>query len=261
MDTEGIPARAIAMVIVAFLFLAGVHLWWQTRDKKDRAESGEMVMDDAQVHSEDREIDLGGQSGGSDRENARKREMQRLLKVLATGSDAGKRRSAALRLQYLADRSAEPELIELLRSDDQIVARRCAETLLGLWQESDSHSVNRLMKRGLSAYEDGEYEEAMARFEMCAELDPEIPDLHRLMAGIMLRQGRLDAAIRTCEKAISLEPHNFMAHYVLARCYRRTSRGDAALQQVDQALDIYPGYQPAGQLRVEILSLQKAGEL
>jgi tetratricopeptide (TPR) repeat protein len=258
MDTEGIPGRAIAMVVIAFLFLAGLQLWWQTRD--GQSEEKTMVVDSARVDTPERELQLDADDL-TERERNRKREMQRQLRILARSEDRAERRSAALRLQYLADETAEDQLLQLLKSEDKIVARRCAEALVGIWQESGSPSVDRLMSRGIAAYENGNYQEAAARFEMCAELDSEIPDLHRLRASVMLKRGQTREAIDACEEALSMENRNYLAHYILARAYRRQSEGDAALEEVEQALDIYPGYEPARQLRAEILSLQKAGEL
>lgn len=260
MDTESIPGKTIALVVVAFLFLAGVHLWWQGRERNGR-NNGEPVIDRARVEGGDRQITLGERRQGEKERKARREEMRRLLTILKQSSDVQARRSAALRLQYLADSSAEPELLKALKSRDEIVARRCADALLDLWQKSESHSVNRMVERGITAYENGEFEEALNRLNMSAELDPDIPDLHRLRAEILLARGEENAALKAGRKALKLESHNFMAHHVMAKAYRRQERGDAALDAVNRAIEVYPGYEPANELKAEILSLQKAGEL
>ena len=261
-EAEQSSGKPMALVVLVFLALAALILWW-LRVEEDGERAGEIVMGSAEIEGEPTDLQLEAGRGpvAADRARSRREEMQRLCRVLLAGADLSQRRSAALRLQYLADDSAEEALRKGLLDEDGLVSRRCAKALESLWQQSDSASVNRLFQQGLAACEAGRYDEALERFEMCVQLDPDIADLYRLRAEILLETGRPEEAVRACREALRREQHHFLAHYVLARCHMDLRDGDAALDSVNRALEIYPDYPAALQLKVEILSLQKAGEL
>ncbi|MFW6456725.1 MAG: tetratricopeptide repeat protein [Planctomycetota bacterium] len=259
MDTERIPGKAITVAVVLVVLLAGVHLWWEEEEREENGAGGDMVIEETQLGVDGQQLRF--ETPDKSDNKARSEEAQQLLQILASDAPIQKRRSAALRLQYLADRTAEKPLLKSLKSEDEVIARRCSETLLELWQRSESPSVNRLMKQGMAAFEDGKYQEAMRRYDMCRELDPEVSDLYRLRAEILLFWGKTDEALHSVQKALDIQPKNFMAHYVCAQAHLSQQEGDKALSQVKQALDIYPGFEMAQDLKDKIISLQKAGEL
>ncbi len=259
MDTERIPGRAIAIAVVVFLFLAGVHLWWQQDDTVGRGGDNEMVIEETQLDGGEERLHLGA----ADRPDpgARREEAQKWLEILASDAPLEKRRSAALHLQYLAGPEMQKALLQHLKSEDPVIARRCAETLVDFWQQSESPSVNRLMKQGVAAFEEAEYQRAMKRFQMCLQLNPQVSDLHRLRAEILLSRGEVDKALQAAQQATTIQRKNYWAHYVVAQCYLRQNEGDKALDEVEWVLDIYPTFKPARNLKNKIRSLQKAGEL
>lgn len=258
MDTERLPAKAVAFVVMAFLFVAGVHLWWQQGEGSTGTEDPE--LDETAVTESDAELILGRSGGQGTTAAEREATMNEHLQRLRDSSSAEERRSAALRLQFLADETAEPTLLEALKSEDEVVARRCAETLLALWRQSTSAAVNRLMGKATSAYEDGDYDSAMDKFDMCRRLDPSVPELHRLRGEILLSHANVRQAMSACDRAIELKPHNFMAHYLRARIHMRQSNFEPALEAARDVLDIYPNHSAAAELESEILALQEATE-
>jgi len=266
MDAHGLQAKAVkvlTLLVFALLALLVLQLWWNSSgDDGKRVEEKKMRVGSTEIKGGGGSIRIGpeGQKAPPESEQFRRQEMERLIQIVQSGSDPVQRRSAALRLQYMADAGAEAVLLRLLQDSDEVVAQRCSKALLSLWQQSDSPSVDRLFHQGLEAYEDGNNEEALARFAMCEELGAIIPDLPRLRAEMLLDKGKAKEALEQCKRAVALKKTNFMAHYVMARCCR--ALGDkAALASVDRALSIYPGFAAACQLRVEILSLQKDGGL
>ncbi len=263
MENERNIGRTAALVVVAFLALAALQLWWNRSEKNGTADERDMRVAPTQIEAEDQHLEIGAGKPGSqwERPEVRRREMQRLLSLLSNAPGDSERRSAALRLRYLADESAGPALVRLLNDKDGVVAQRCAETLVRLWQRSDSPRVNQFFRQGLEAYEAGDYEKALELFDACASLDADIPDLYRLRAEIFLEMDRTGEALKECRRALRHNEDNFLAHCALAKCYRDMRDGEAALESVNRALSIYPGFEAARQLRKEILSLQRAGEL
>ncbi|MFW5922996.1 MAG: tetratricopeptide repeat protein, partial [Planctomycetota bacterium] len=129
-----------------------------------------------------------------------------------------------------------------------------------LWRQSTSAAVNRLMGKAISAYEDGDYDSAMDKFDMCRRLDPSVPELHRLRGEVLFSHANVRQAMSACERAIELNPHNFMAHYLRARIHMRQSNFEPALEAARDVLDIYPNHSAAAELESEILALQEATE-
>jgi len=255
--------RTVALVIIAFLILAGLQIWWQRAEQDDRPGVGEVTVPRTQIASEDRQLEIGSDTPGSEveREQVRREGVRRALTTLRRSAHPSERRSAALRLSYLADSSAEGALVMFLRDSDEVVSQRCADALLGLWQRSDSPRVNQFFQQGLAAYNAGDYEQARELFDTCVRLDPSVPDVYRLRAEILLAMDRPADAARECRSALRLKQEHFLAHCVLAECHLRLRDGQAALESVETALSIYGGLERARQLKEEILSLQKAGEL
>lgn len=263
MDTERISGRTITVAVVVFLCLAGVHLWWQHDESGRSGDGDQMVIGNTRLSGGDRQFSLGAEDEPD--AGVRRKEARKWLQILASNASTKKRRSAALHLEYLTDhltgQDAQKALLKHLKSDDRVIARRCGELLLDVWQQSESPSMQRLMEQGLTAFENGQYDRAMNRFEMCLELQPQVSDLHRLRAEIYLARGQTEKALEAAGRATTIQPKNYRAYYLAARCHLQEDEGDEALRQVRQALNIYPSYKPARQLKEKIISLQKAGEL
>ena len=257
------PWRVTGLVVVAFLLVAILQLWWQQREANGAGGPAQPTASPAQIAGEERSLlvapvdpDLAGE-----REELRRQEMRRQIGVLSASGDVSRRRSAALRLQFLADDSAQPALLRALNDGDEVVALRCAKALLILWRTSHSPSVNRLIRRGLAAHGAGDYDGALEDFAMCLRLDPALPDVRRLRAEILLAKEDLSGALSECEAVLRLNGGHFRAYYVQAECYRDMREGQAALDSVNSALSIYATFREAYDLKQEILSLQAAGEL
>ena len=99
---------------------------------------------------------------------------------------------------------------------------------------------------------------AISAFKRAAQLDPQASDVAAELAGLFMRQNRLEEAITAADQAIKIEPANREAHRVLGIVYatlvengrRGNGRGQAtpqenlskAIQHLEQALD-----RPAGE--------------
>ena len=97
---------------------------------------------------------------------------------------------------------------------------------------------------------------AIGAFKRAAQLDPTVPDVPAELAGLYMRQSRLDEAIAAADQALKIAPANREAHRVLGIVYatlvesgRRANNGrgqsaaaqsenlNKAIQHLEQALD------------------------
>lgn len=272
MAAQGMTGRTLVGIAIALgLTLAVVNIWWLQREE---VPSG---------GHDDRDVSVRGAAGldrpgvsvtpalsPGEQEDARKADMGQLLRDLAAGTTE-QRRFAAMLLRYQADESAEPALLKALHDPDLKVAHRSSKALISLWQHSDSPAINRVFNQGLTAFEAGNYREALEVLDSFGAMEGAIPDLYRLRAEARLALAgtgrpesesvRLDVTLDDCRMAIAAKDVNFMAHYTQARCYVLNKDGEAALESIDRALDIYPGFQQGYQLKMVIRSMQEAGEL
>ncbi len=260
-----IPGKALLTVIGAFLALAVLFVWMHASEDRQRAEEEGIAVGPAEIDGAEQQsrLTVGRSLSSEDFERGRKLEVQRMVDKLRRGS-LSERKRAALRLQSVANETAEPALLTALGDpqEDPVVAARCARALIEMWRRTPSRFAGRVFAQALADYDAADYEAALEAFNMCErELRAAIPEMYRLRAEIHLAQGRVDEAIGDCLTALCLKEQNFMAHYVQARCYLAKRRGKEALEEANSALRIYPNFEQAVQLKLEIESLQRAGEL
>jgi tetratricopeptide (TPR) repeat protein len=125
-----------------------------------------------------------------------------------------------------------------------------------------------LLGRHLETVED--IKGAIDAFKRAAQLDPQSPDVPAELAGLMMRQSRLDEAITAADQALKIAPANREAHRVLGIVYatlvesgrRANSRNQAtqaenlnkAIQHLEQALD-RPSGEPDPNVRATLARL------
>jgi len=253
-----IPGRAMLASIIAFLLLAAVLVWMHSVEQDGQPDEERVGAGSGEPGDEDPQSDS---ISPEEKEREREVDRRRAVRQLRSGSEA-ERRGAALRLQFIADETVEPELLALLRNpqEDSIVAARCEKALLNLWRHSRSLSAGRVFEQALADYDAGHYEAALQGFDVCEKsLQPAIPELYRLRAEIHLAQGRVDTAIDDARRALELKEDSFVAHCLLAECCLEKGDAPAALESVYRALQIYPGFERAIRLKAKIKSPQQPG--
>lgn len=246
METKSISSKAIGGIVAAFLIFAIVHIWWQSTGKEEQTEEGQAVVTRSDVEG-DQTLEITGPDT-TDEDAGRRREVERLVKVLKDSSDTQKRRSAALRLYYFADNQIEGLLLECITDEDRIVAQRCEKSLSKIWQSSTSPSASRFLEQALSAMHVGNYDKALSRLGLCEKLDPDIPDMYRLKALILLELDKRQEAQKAAQQAIKLKPMNFHAHYQLALCHVEGGSPEKAIPHLEKALRLYPWFDEAKKL-------------
>ena len=261
-SSKGNPAVAAGLIVAAFLALVAVHvLWKRAEDKQLPGGAADRVASaPVRIEGEKGEVQIGARSSAytEERERLRTAELKRQIELLLTGDKKEDRRSAALRLVFIADRSATQALLKGLKDTDRRVASRCARALLNVWQQSESAAAFGLFRQGRWAYEEGNLEEAVAIFNEAAKLDARVPELYRLRGEIHLSNSNVGQALADGRRALKLEPSHFLGHCLVARCHLAQRNGKAALASVERALGIYPTFEDALQLRRQARALRKA---
>ncbi|KAM6571140.1 hypothetical protein CsatA_015220 [Cannabis sativa] len=109
---------------------------------------------------------------------------------------------------------------------------------------SDSSDVNKLAQsfqaQGNKLAEDGEYREALGKWETALLLNPQNAVLHEQKAQILLELGDAWSALKAASRATELEPSWAEAWITLGRAHLNFGEPDGAMQSFDKALAIKP---------------------
>jgi len=109
---------------------------------------------------------------------------------------------------------------------------------------------------GLSHYNRGEFELALAQFNKELDLNPKQYQARLLIATIWLKQKKPDEAISVLENALRIDPKNALAHNALGSAYLAKGQPDEAIKEINRALELDPGLVDA-HLKKGLFSLSK----
>lgn len=243
------------LVTVVFLVVVAVQILWQQAEEEAGSDlkGPEIELSSIKIQGEEGEVEIDADPAdfSSRREQLRAREVKRQVELLSQG-DARERWVAAFRLAFIADETAEGALLKGLKDKDPKVTSACATALLKLWRQPKSPAVSRVLQRGLTAYELGNLEEALAIFDETEKLDPAVAELYRLRGEIHLSNSDADKAMVDARHAIKLKPQHFRAYQLLAQCYVKKRNTQKALENVEKALTIYPHSQEALRIKKDL---------
>lgn len=95
--------------------------------------------------------------------------------------------------------------------------------------------------RGINAFENGEYEEALDLLTAAYLKNPESPGVNFALADAYLALNDLVNAAYYGKIAVSEEPENKWYHLKLAEIYRKAGQNDATVEALQSALKYHPG--------------------
>jgi Tfp pilus assembly protein PilF len=144
-----------------------------------------------------------------------------------TGEGAASASASATAPSAARDGSVEPAILERLRA-------------LG-YLEAESPAGDRTMA-GL-AFEEGNFEAAVAAYRKQLEDSPDDPGLHASLGGALGALGRYDEAREQLERSLELEALNPSAHHNLGVVHERQGRRDEAIRSYQTALRYDPSYE------------------
>jgi len=129
------------------------------------------------------------------------------------------------------------------------------------------------LKKGVSLFDQGNYEEALEQFNKAIELNPKNYIAHNYVGLVYFELRAYDQAIEYFNKAIELKPNRFMAHNRLGICYYQQKKYDLAIEQFNKAIELNPDrnsiafklldqtYSQLGQDKLAEAQLNKTGVL
>ena len=89
------------------------------------------------------------------------------------------------------------------------------------------------------------WREAIAAYQRSLALNPDFPDAHVNLGGLLIERGEFAAAMPHYHRAVELRPDSAVVHNNYASALASIGRYQDALQHVRRALEIRPGYPPA----------------
>jgi tetratricopeptide (TPR) repeat protein len=132
----------------------------------------------------------------------------------------------------------EQEIDELLQAYDQQLLEAIAEYERALELQPDLLNVYRTVA---GAYEQlGRLEDAVTTLEQAARANPNADDPYLGLAELYQRQNNIDAAIAAYRRAIAANPNNANTHIVLASLFESQNRLNEALIEIQEAARLKP---------------------
>jgi len=267
MAQERPTPRVLVLVGVLLAALVFVILRWGGEDgTATPARLEPSLLSKAEVTTGGRklEIDLDSLSTHDQLEDA----LRKCL-LLLSESEGPERLKAAIRISQLMGQlqapgtaaafspslleEAQERLLKGLTDRDPHVAAHCANALVSLWRISPDPTTVQELRRGVSAYEAGQYEAALEAFRAAEQaVGPQPPDLYRMEAEAHLALSRPEEAASACERALKAQPAHFLALYDLARARLRKGDRKEAARALKRATAIYPGLPDAAELRRQV---------
>ena len=148
------------------------------------------------------------------------------------------------------------ELANLEKGAD---AQATEKTILNLWSQSGSATVDLLMDRAASVVLDGEVELGLGLIDSVVELEPGFSEAWHRRSQLHMVMGNLTEAMVDLQKVLTLEPRHFPAVIALANIFHGMGDREAALSAYRMALEINPHMDEAREAIAE-LSYQVEGQ-
>ncbi len=108
-----------------------------------------------------------------------------------------------------------------------------------------AQTAKQMLDSGYVAYQNGDFEGAIERFQTSIELDNTIAETYYLK-GVCQSQIQLNiAAIKSYEKALKLDPNYAEVHYEIGYSYFQLNKFQKAIAAFDKAIALRPNYAEA----------------
>ena len=173
---------------------------------------------------------------GDDGRNAQIRRWQRQLLQGAPPE----RPTAATELTKLG---AEEELLECVKSGDDLTRRLATHGLWECWLNERGPAARKEIERGIKKMEQGNLESALETFGKLVKKYPDWAEAQNKQATVLYLLGNPRLSYQVCQVVVELKPSHFGAWNGLALCAARMERWRDALRAARQALALQPGAQ------------------
>ena len=108
---------------------------------------------------------------------------------------------------------------------------------------------------GAMFYQQGNFDKARTIFEGLVELDPENPNAHSALGGLLTLQQEDDSAVEHLEKAVELDPSQIAPYVNLGEIFIRRQKVEEAVANLKKAIELDPDEKDAGANRARAMVL------
>ena len=129
---------------------------------------------------------------------------------------------------------------QLVKAPDSQSAHEIEAAIWQLWMEPKTVGARIVMREGLRAMTEDDYEKALHRFDAVVVLEPDFAEGWNKRATVLYLMGDYDNSIEDIKRTLSLEPRHFGALSGLGAINDSLNRKKAALRAFRAALDIHP---------------------
>ncbi len=132
-------------------------------------------------------------------------------------------------------------LFRLLRAaPDAAISHPIEARVWQIWTESKMVGTRIVLREGLAAMQENDYEKALARFDAVVELEPEFAEGWNKRATVLFLMGDYAGSVKDIERTLSLESRHFGALSGLGMIYDSLDQKEPALKAFRAALEIHP---------------------
>jgi tetratricopeptide (TPR) repeat protein len=132
-------------------------------------------------------------------------------------------------------------LFAQLRSAQTAEAAQPIEAQIwGIWMQSGDDKIDALMKSGVVALNENDYDKALEAFSQVVALAPEFAEGWNKRATTLYLMGRFAGSIDDIHHVLSLEPRHFGALSGLGLCDAQLEKDQAALDAFERAATVDP---------------------
>jgi tetratricopeptide (TPR) repeat protein len=148
-----------------------------------------------------------------------------------------------------ADQNAanlDPLFRDLARAEYPETALQLEREIWRTWLESGDEAVDRELRAGIRAMQQGRMEEALERFDTVVEMAPDFSEGWNKRATAHYLNGELAESMRDIQQTLSLEPRHFGAISGMGLIFMQRGDDRAALEAFEEVLKIHPMAHGAG---------------
>lgn len=152
------------------------------------------------------------------------------------------------------------ELFERLKiTGDPVEGRGLTSEIWSIWLWSDDESVDRLMRKGIVAMAERNFETALILFNAIVEEAPDFAEGWNKRATVHYLMGNYPASVSDVERTLALEPRHFGALSGLGLINMALGRDEVALKAFEAALEVNP-HLPGPKANIEDIKRRLEGE-
>jgi len=130
--------------------------------------------------------------------------------------------------------------LELRKAHNEAKAKRIANQIYGIWNQSGSATIDLMMQWANSAMREKKYPVAMDFLNEVIVLKPDYAEGWNRRATLFFLMNDYGGAMRDINKTLQLEPRHFAALAGMGSILKETGRKEMAMHAYERALAIYP---------------------